>query len=297
MVDRFLAWLGAGVVAVGVSGGMLAGAGIAAANDGSSSDGGGATTSESSNPAGGKDNSGEDASGLDGSSAKGSDAKGSDAKDSDEESKADDPTTDTDEDATDVKGAGGDTTDADRDTDAAVDESTHKKSFGSRETNASIARVKQADISDENDDADGDAAAKVMAEKTEKGAVDTGNEPETTFAQRKSVVIDNPRHGYRGHRHGHGCRVRGARRPGGRRRRGRAAAVESAQRGRDHLFQPLRPGDPDPRRTTGPAGEQQGHGEHLDTAPRLRLQWRGESTYRPTGTCRRSRKAPTRRIS
>ncbi|OBK73081.1 alpha/beta hydrolase [Mycobacterium sp. 1164985.4] len=51
MVDRFLMWLSAGVVAAGMSAAMVAGAGVAIAEDGSSSDGGGTSSSESSNSA------------------------------------------------------------------------------------------------------------------------------------------------------------------------------------------------------------------------------------------------------
>ena len=57
MVIRFLAWLGAGTVVVGVSAGMLAGAGVAFAQDGSASDGGGTKTSESSKSTESKDDS------------------------------------------------------------------------------------------------------------------------------------------------------------------------------------------------------------------------------------------------
>ena len=51
MVDRFLLWLGAGLVTVGMSAGMLAGTGIAAAETGSGTDAGGTTSSQSTKPA------------------------------------------------------------------------------------------------------------------------------------------------------------------------------------------------------------------------------------------------------
>jgi hypothetical protein len=51
MVDRFLLWLGAGLVTVGMSAAMLAGTGIAAADTGSGTDVGGTTSSESTKPA------------------------------------------------------------------------------------------------------------------------------------------------------------------------------------------------------------------------------------------------------
>jgi pimeloyl-ACP methyl ester carboxylesterase len=54
MVDRFLLWLGAGVVTAGISAAMMTGAGSAAAETGSGTDSGGATSSESSKPAGDK---------------------------------------------------------------------------------------------------------------------------------------------------------------------------------------------------------------------------------------------------
>jgi acetyl esterase/lipase len=52
MVDRFLVWLGASVVTVGVSAALLAGASVAMATDGAAADGDGSTTSESSDPTG-----------------------------------------------------------------------------------------------------------------------------------------------------------------------------------------------------------------------------------------------------
>lgn len=69
MVDRFLVWLGAGVVTAGVSAAMIGGAGLAVADEGSPSGTGGATSSESSNSAGSKEDSGQDAPGDDQSSA------------------------------------------------------------------------------------------------------------------------------------------------------------------------------------------------------------------------------------
>jgi Integrase core domain len=57
MVDRFLLWLGAGVVAAGMSPAMLTGAGFAAADTEPASDAGGASTSESSKSPGAKKDS------------------------------------------------------------------------------------------------------------------------------------------------------------------------------------------------------------------------------------------------
>ena len=65
MVDRFLQWLGVGVVTAGVSAAMLAGAGLAVADDASSSGAGGTTSSESSNSTDSKEDSDKDAPGGD----------------------------------------------------------------------------------------------------------------------------------------------------------------------------------------------------------------------------------------
>ncbi|WP_006246972.1 hypothetical protein [Mycolicibacterium tusciae] len=58
MVDRFLAWLGTGVVAAGISAAVVAGAGVAVATDGAPSDGAGSKTSESSDNAESENESG-----------------------------------------------------------------------------------------------------------------------------------------------------------------------------------------------------------------------------------------------
>jgi hypothetical protein len=49
-LDRFLVWLGAGVVTAGMSAAMLAGAGVASADNASGSDTEGTTSSESAKP-------------------------------------------------------------------------------------------------------------------------------------------------------------------------------------------------------------------------------------------------------
>lgn len=75
MVDRFLMWLSAGVVAAGMSAAMVAGAGVAIAEDGSSSDGGGTSSSESSNSADStKDSTGSPAAAVTGAQTPGSNA-------------------------------------------------------------------------------------------------------------------------------------------------------------------------------------------------------------------------------
>jgi hypothetical protein len=51
MVDRFLVWLSAGIVATGLSAATLAGAGVAIATEGAAGDAGGTTSSESTNSA------------------------------------------------------------------------------------------------------------------------------------------------------------------------------------------------------------------------------------------------------
>jgi pimeloyl-ACP methyl ester carboxylesterase len=60
MVDRFLLWLGAGVITAGMSAAMITGAGAAAAEAEGPSDPGGASTSESTNSPGAKEDSDDD---------------------------------------------------------------------------------------------------------------------------------------------------------------------------------------------------------------------------------------------
>ena len=100
MVDRFLAWVGAGVVTAGVSVAMIAGAGLAAADDDSASGGAGGTPPRSSSSSESKEDSKQGAPGSTGSSATRPDSKSDDAADDDSVTKApltnaDDQTTDT----------------------------------------------------------------------------------------------------------------------------------------------------------------------------------------------------------
>ena len=60
MVDRFLLWLGAGVITAGMSAAMITGAGVAAAEVEGPSDPGGASTSDSMNSPGAKEDSDDD---------------------------------------------------------------------------------------------------------------------------------------------------------------------------------------------------------------------------------------------
>jgi hypothetical protein len=60
MVDRFLLWLGAGVITAGMSAAMITGAGVAAAEVEGPSDPGGASTSDSTNSPGAKEDSDDD---------------------------------------------------------------------------------------------------------------------------------------------------------------------------------------------------------------------------------------------
>jgi acetyl esterase/lipase len=64
MVDRFVVWLGVGVVAAGVSTAMLAGAGVASADSPPGSDTNGATSSESAKPTENKADSDDDGAGT-----------------------------------------------------------------------------------------------------------------------------------------------------------------------------------------------------------------------------------------
>jgi hypothetical protein len=78
MVDRFLVWLGAGAVTVGVSAALVAGAGVAMATDGDSSDGGGTKTSESSDSPGSNGDSGAQNTSPGAPNVKDDDVKGDD---------------------------------------------------------------------------------------------------------------------------------------------------------------------------------------------------------------------------
>ena len=78
MVDRFLVWMGAGVVTAGVTAALLAGAGVATATDGDSSDGGGTKTSESTNSPANNDDSSNPKGSLDGPKVGGGDNEGDD---------------------------------------------------------------------------------------------------------------------------------------------------------------------------------------------------------------------------
>jgi acetyl esterase/lipase len=139
MVDRFLVWVGTGVLTAGVSAAVVAGAGVAAATDGASSDGDGSKTSESSDNAGSKTESGAgqtspnspnspgDKQGPDAKDDGAGDAKDADKKDDDakDDAKDDDAKDDdakdgdaTTEDATLDGVTGADTTDTTDTTDA-----------------------------------------------------------------------------------------------------------------------------------------------------------------------------------
>ena len=78
MVDRFLVWMGTGVVTAGVTAALLAGAGVATATDGDSSDGGGTKTSESTNSPGNNDDSSNPKTSPDGPKVNGGDNEGDD---------------------------------------------------------------------------------------------------------------------------------------------------------------------------------------------------------------------------
>src|ERR1700742_3545471 len=64
MVDRFVVWLGAGMVTAGVAAAMVAGAGVAVADSPPGSDGKGTTSSESAKPTENKADSGTDSTGA-----------------------------------------------------------------------------------------------------------------------------------------------------------------------------------------------------------------------------------------
>ncbi|HET6735415.1 alpha/beta hydrolase [Mycobacterium sp.] len=103
MIDRFLVWLGAVVVAAGMSAATFAGAALAVADDGSTSGAGGATSSESSNSAGSNEDSANDGP---------SDNEPTTNDDADDEPQTESPATapDADEEATDEEGTEEETT-------------------------------------------------------------------------------------------------------------------------------------------------------------------------------------------
>ena len=187
MVDRFLVWLGTGVVTAGVTAGMLAGAGVATATDGASSDGGGATTSESSNSTESKDGSGAGQ-----PSAKSPDAKGEDDKTehaADDEPDAEDPAGETedeatDEDATDEDAVDEEESDPDEETGDPTDSDdvtqggTGSHSRKAQADDSQTTRVTSAAAVD-----DPEVQAKTEAWSVEKKAAATITEPEARVDQ------------------------------------------------------------------------------------------------------------------
>ncbi len=177
MVDRFLAWLGTGAVLVGVSAGMLVGAGAAVAQEGSASDDGGTTTSETSDASKtteSKDNS------IESTDPAGADK--SDAGDSKPETPAD----------VDDEEAVGEDADQERDAELAVVEPKGKNDSDTARTNRSAAQVKPAGTHDGGLDSDADIDAAALATNIEKSVVDTAVAPQDPVVQRKAVVIDTP---------------------------------------------------------------------------------------------------------
>ena len=146
MVDRFLVWLGAGVVMAGVSAAVLAGSGVALATEGASDDGG-KSTSESANSADKKDDS----------DSKNPSAAG--PKDSTDDKKDDDGVG-TQKDADDAK-----------DEPTAKDDEDTKDDEGTAETTDEV--VKDEDVID-GDETDGD---ETDGEVIGVDAPDDGEEP------------------------------------------------------------------------------------------------------------------------
>lgn len=81
MVDRFLVWMGTGVVTAGLTAALLAGAGVAMATDGDSPDGGDKKTSETSDPPGNKNDSNPGNTTPNGPNVNGGDNEGNDPAD------------------------------------------------------------------------------------------------------------------------------------------------------------------------------------------------------------------------
>jgi len=119
MVDRFLVWLGTGVVIAGVSAAALSGSGVALATDGASDDGGNKSTSESSDSTGNKDNSGTGS-----TSPAGPKDNDVDKKDDEPAGAKNDADEDTNDASTDEGAKGDDAPDVKTDEDAKVDDVT-----------------------------------------------------------------------------------------------------------------------------------------------------------------------------
>ncbi len=205
MVDRFLVWLGAGVVTAGMSAAMIAGAGLAAADDGSASGTRGGASSESSNSTESNDDSGKDTPAGNQPSANSPDSKDDDA--ADDESGTKTPSTETGEEATGEEATGeevaddpqgSDSTDPDEDTSSApadppaeptVDDTTSESdTAGNRQSLIATEKAQPADTLDKPLAAVTEPEAK---EVVEKEAVETSSEPVADTVEPASVVVQS----------------------------------------------------------------------------------------------------------
>jgi hypothetical protein len=197
MVDRFLLWLGAGVVTAGVSAAMIAGAGFAAADDGSAPGAGSGTSSETSNSAGSKEDSGKGARG--GGQPSANDPEPSKDDDPDDATETESPSTDTygentDEDTTDEETAeekapddpqGSDSRDPKPNTDDTTSESDTP---GNHESLTATVKPKPADALDTSRAAVTEPDDTVVVEKQ---ADEAGSDPGAVAVERKLVVVES----------------------------------------------------------------------------------------------------------
>jgi pimeloyl-ACP methyl ester carboxylesterase len=173
MVDRFVVWLSAGIVAAGLSAATLAGAGVAIATEDASPDGDGTTTSESSNSTENKADS---------------DTETADTPTDD----ADEPTTESPDPAeTDEEATGDEATD-DEAAEPEVENGAPKPdsdTVASDHKTTAPATPKSADASDESDAVETEADDNAAPKKDEEDVAEAIDEPEASV-QRTAVVID-----------------------------------------------------------------------------------------------------------
>jgi hypothetical protein len=209
MVDRFLVWLGTGIVTAGLSAAMLAGAGVAIATDGTSSEGGGA--SASSNSADSKGDSGSTSQPSKSDAAKADSDVEADTKANDDATTQ--PDVDTDPEDTDTD----DATDPDLDEEpaeveitddadevASDDETTSSRSDSLATVDTEPATAKQTPAADEQTEEPdvseaasvaGDPAPTPAAESVEYAALvtfDTDWEPAADRVVMTALEVDEP---------------------------------------------------------------------------------------------------------
>jgi pimeloyl-ACP methyl ester carboxylesterase len=174
MVDRFLKWFGVGVVTVGVSAGMVTGAGVALAEDGTPSTAGGGATSDTAESAGTEQDSPSPDPDTDGEATD----PGGDDSDTGEEPDDSDVDSGIDEEADD---------EVDEELEPA-DEPAAKGDSGTDAIDRPAAIVKQTPRDSDADLAD--AGATEADDKAVEKVKDDAGEAEAVAAERTTVVVD-----------------------------------------------------------------------------------------------------------